>query len=229
MNRAMLLNWFDLEDQDLATFEDWHNREHMIERLDVPGFTLARRYRSRDPEPTPGQAFLVAYDVTELDVLRSPEYLRRLDNPTPKTAIAVPLLKKLTRTAFDLVEDRRRGIPRHLATLRLSSEGRGLSDSERKTLRGELNAVYEESAFVTGVRLGRPDAKITHTKDQTQEGRATQTLARESYPWIVIVETTQEQEAAKAIDRITSLLARDAPGLELASAAETFSLVMSMV
>ena len=55
MKRALLFNWFDLPAGSEAAFDSWHNREHVTERLSVPGFVQGRRFVSID-RPEIGRA-----------------------------------------------------------------------------------------------------------------------------------------------------------------------------
>jgi len=53
----------------------------MVERLALPGFLRGRRYRKAGHSPE----WLTLYEADNLDALRSPEYLARLNAPTPQT------------------------------------------------------------------------------------------------------------------------------------------------
>jgi hypothetical protein len=53
----------------------------MVERLALPGFRRGRRYRKAGHSPE----WLTLYEANDLDALQSPEYLARLNAPTPQT------------------------------------------------------------------------------------------------------------------------------------------------
>src|SRR3954471_5348976 len=62
-------------------FNAWYEDEHLPERLAIPGFRSARRWIA---EGRPGEGkYLATYELDSPDVLRSPEYLARFENPTP--------------------------------------------------------------------------------------------------------------------------------------------------
>jgi hypothetical protein len=62
-------------------FDAWFQREHLEERLAVPGFLFGRRHQAIS-----GSAgYFNFYLVESPDVLTSKPYLERLDNPTPMT------------------------------------------------------------------------------------------------------------------------------------------------
>jgi hypothetical protein len=68
----------DMEEE----FNVWYDREHLPERLSVPGFERAQRYYLIDGE----RRYLALYDVSAFDVFDSPAYLATSgDNNTPWT------------------------------------------------------------------------------------------------------------------------------------------------
>lgn len=64
-----------------ADFEAWFQGEHLEERLAVPGFLFGRRHDAISGS----SGYFNFYVVERPDVLTSPAYLSRLDNPTPMT------------------------------------------------------------------------------------------------------------------------------------------------
>jgi hypothetical protein len=77
---AMVLS-FDIEPEAVDEHDDWHTREHLPERLSIPGFLRGSRWKALEGEP----AYLVLYEVADLAVLGSAAYLERLNHPTPWT------------------------------------------------------------------------------------------------------------------------------------------------
>ena len=63
-------------------FNAWYDSEHMAERLSIPGFLSARRWR-RDCKDGEGR-YLATYELTSPGVLESPDYLAHVgDNQSP--------------------------------------------------------------------------------------------------------------------------------------------------
>ena len=78
-----------------AEFETWFQREHLAERLAVPGFLLGRRHEAVSGQPR----FFNFYVTRSADVLRSAAYLARLDHPTPMTrTVMSEIFKDMIRT-----------------------------------------------------------------------------------------------------------------------------------
>lgn len=89
---AMLLN-FDIEDAAIAEHDDWHTHEHLPERLSIPGFRRGTRWVTLRGAPR----YTVLYEVDTLDVLASPAYLERLNNPSAWTQKMMPHYRGMNR------------------------------------------------------------------------------------------------------------------------------------
>lgn len=63
--------------EDEWEFNRWYDREHMRERVVIPGFMSAQRYVSTDRSPW---KYLAVYETEALETLRSPAYVKALSN-----------------------------------------------------------------------------------------------------------------------------------------------------
>lgn len=72
---ARLSIWTDVDPVHEPDFNRWYDREHMAERMAIPGFRRARRFATLDSCPRP---YLALYDVDALAVFRSPAYARAI-------------------------------------------------------------------------------------------------------------------------------------------------------
>lgn len=220
---ALLLNWFDIVPGKEGCFDDWHNREHVIERMSVPGFMQGRRFESVGEPRAEGHSYLVAYDAADIGVFESPDYAARLDNPTPLTAGVVPALRSLTRTVYRVEARRGGGTAAFVRTVRLPS--RSAAPADASGLRSAIDDLYAVPG-VSSVVLGCPDGRVTHFKDKTREGQATETLMRDDYPWIVMIEACRLRSLDDASHRLAAAVARLMPQASLL--ADTYQLVFSM-
>jgi hypothetical protein len=80
-------------------FETWYTREHLQERVAVPGFRCGRRYELRAGGD---RQFCAFYEVDTPAVLNSPAYLDRLNKPTPWTQAAMGSFRNMVRTVCDV-------------------------------------------------------------------------------------------------------------------------------
>jgi hypothetical protein len=78
-----------------AEFEEWFQHEHLQERLGVPGFLLGRRHEALSGNPQ----YFTFYVTRSVEVLQSPEYRTRLNNPTTMTRLIMSeVFKDMIRT-----------------------------------------------------------------------------------------------------------------------------------
>src|SRR4051794_30194811 len=77
--RGQLCIWTDVDLAHDADFNCWYDREHMQERVAIPGFQAARRFRAEDACPRP---YLALYDTDDLGVFGSAAYRKAFSNQT---------------------------------------------------------------------------------------------------------------------------------------------------
>ena len=76
---GLLALWNGVEASRAAEYHLWHTREHVPERVSIPGFVRAHRYvDGQGPLPS----CLTLYDLTTIDVLTSAPYRSLLENGT---------------------------------------------------------------------------------------------------------------------------------------------------
>ncbi len=115
LGRAAVVSWSQVDPSDQHDFLAWHNQEHMPERIALPGFLRGRRYAAVRAE----RSHFILYETTDFDALVSPDYLERLNNPTPWTRRCVAMLRDSIRGLCTVRHSRGRGVGGFLATLRL--------------------------------------------------------------------------------------------------------------
>ncbi|MDO8419583.1 MAG: hypothetical protein Q7S90_06050, partial [Rubrivivax sp.] len=79
MARGLLCIWTDIDPVHELDFNRWYDREHMQERVAIPGFQNARRFGAEGPCPRP---YLALYFTDNLDVFRSEPYAKAFANQT---------------------------------------------------------------------------------------------------------------------------------------------------
>lgn len=194
LGSGAVIVWNDVAPEGREQFYDWHDKEHIPERLAIPGFRRGRRYVRRGHSPE----WLTLYEATDLSVLVSPEYLERLNSPTPLTAST---LKHFRNTS--------RAVCRVVATLGSSSGGWALA--LRMAVPGEqtqaFRALLDERVFpramsstgVVACHLYAADANASYT--ETAEAR---TREFDVPAWVVLVEATRPDAAERAHELIAT-------------------------
>ncbi|KVL38764.1 hypothetical protein WS97_08305 [Burkholderia territorii] len=89
---GQLCVWTDIDPAHEADFNAWYDREHMQERVAIPGFTHARRFRATDGGP---RKYLALYVTHTLDVFRGDAYRRAF---TQQTAWSLANFERMTGT-----------------------------------------------------------------------------------------------------------------------------------
>jgi hypothetical protein len=96
IGEAALGIWMDVDAGGLEEFNQWYRRQHLPERLSVPGFLRGRRYESGGGGPR----YFTLYETADAAVLSSAPYLERLNAPTEWTRRALPLIRRMVRNAY---------------------------------------------------------------------------------------------------------------------------------
>ncbi|WP_306119794.1 MULTISPECIES: hypothetical protein [unclassified Roseitalea] len=86
--------WHDIAPEGREEFYAWHGREHMPERVAIPGFRRGRRYVAIEAD----REFFNLYEAEAPDVLTGPDYQARLNDPTPWTVATVRHFRGVARS-----------------------------------------------------------------------------------------------------------------------------------
>lgn len=98
---GLMAFWADIDSDYETRFLEWHNCEHMPERVSVPGFREGRRYRDLDGSPR----YLMMYFTENADVLGSDGYMVRLNDPTPWTRVSLGHFRNPSRNIYAVLAD----------------------------------------------------------------------------------------------------------------------------
>lgn len=177
----MLAIWNDIAPGGEAEFDHWHTREHVPERVGVPGFYRGRRYVAVSGSPR----YFTLYETESLDTLGGGAYVERLNNPTPWTSRALPLFRNNNRTACRVLASLGRGVGGSLAAIRLGpAEGR--QTELRAWLTEETLPAVSDQPGIVGVHLCEADLGATRVR--TEELRL-RDREDEVARWIILVES----------------------------------------
>ena len=105
LGQGVLAIWHTITPEGEPEYWRWHDREHIPERVGVPGFLRGRRYRSLERSLD----YLDLYEVEDAETLRSAPYLARLNDPTPWTRRMVPHFLNTLRIGYRVAASAGRG------------------------------------------------------------------------------------------------------------------------
>jgi len=112
---GIIVIWNDIVEESRADFLEWHSREHIPERVAIPGFVRGQRWFDQASCPQ----YLTIYATGDTAVLTSAPYLERLNNPTPWTRRAVAAFRNTSRAAGSLAWDSQGGNGGTMLTARI--------------------------------------------------------------------------------------------------------------
>ena len=171
--------WHDIAPEGRAEFYAWHGEEHMPERAAIPGFVRGRRYVALEGAPE----FFNLYETAAPAVLTGPDYLARLNAPTPRTRSAVQHFRGVARSLCEVAATHGEGQGGLIATYRYD-----VGDANAVRHRARMSATLERiggQAGIAGAHLLVTDPQASAVETAERKARGTATLVP---PWIVLIE-----------------------------------------
>jgi hypothetical protein len=132
--KGMLLTSMDIDPADEADFNRWYDREHLLERVAIPGFLEARRYVAHQGSPK----YLCLYSTAAFEVLHSPAYREKLAHPTDWSKRTTARFKNMIRAVARITISRGQGRGAALGIIRLRPPAGG-EEKLRAALREKLD------------------------------------------------------------------------------------------
>ncbi|MBU9604646.1 DUF4286 family protein [Burkholderia multivorans] len=149
---GQLCVWTDIDSAHEADFNAWYDREHMQERVAIPGFTHARRFRATDRGP---RKYLALYVTDTLDVFRGDAYRRAFAQQTAWSLANFERMTGTQRRVGELTIEAGDGEGAHLALFVLPPERIDVAQ-----LRARFDAALREPG-VHAARLFRTTPELS--------------------------------------------------------------------
>ena len=183
MKPGILALWNNCAEEGRIEYERWYMKEHLPERINVPGFRFGRRYTRLEGD----REFFTFYETDSEDVLWSPAYMRRLSNPTEWTQNVMNYFRDTIRTVCCRETSVGYATGGHVTTFRFSgTRVLGASDIQNIS-RIILNTISKQDGFCRS-QLWASTAKQTPSDTAETKIRG----ADEMLSWAVIIESTNE-------------------------------------
>lgn len=195
---AIIAIWNDITNELRDSFFEWHPREHMNERLALPGFLRGSRYIAVDADIE----FFTLYEATDTSAFSSPEYMERLGEPTPWSLQVLPGFRNNLRGVCDVTYSQSVADGGALMTIRLEASS-SCSQELQESLHAKLLPPILDRPKITGVHLAICNKSLSGTNTALQRGRTINTPN-----WIVMIEGSDEQ-ALKNIDGLSDQTLRN--------------------
>jgi len=207
----MLCTSMDIDPGDEAEFNRWFDKEHMEERVRIPGFFDARRYESLEGSPR----YLNLYETKALDVFSSSVYRERLANQTQWSLKIMGRFKNFNRIVGQISVSKGFGYGAYLGLVWLKPSGTREDDLRNWFAQKEFPLLIEMDE-VLSIHLLEPDPVLSGPPPGVSPSA---TQGEKGGRWIVIVEGTNSKTVSDVCQK------RFAPAIfkELGTAQEIHS------
>ena len=189
--KGMLLTSMNIDAVHEAEFNRWYDREHLEERVAIPGFLEARRYVAHQGNPK----YLSLYSTETFEVLDSPAYRIALANQTAWSKANIARFKNMIRGVARITVSHGTGRGAALGIIRLRPTPGG-EDKLRTAVRdkldpAKLDGIISMHLIENDPALSRP---ITDDPPVSDPG---------SGDWFVLIDATDVRAVSAAItDRL---------------------------
>jgi hypothetical protein len=200
--QAIIAIWNDITAEGRANFNEWHPREHMPERVGIPGFRRGRRYIALDAQIE----FFTLYEADAKSVLVGKDYKDRLNSPTDWSRRSVGAFLNNLRGICDVVFSKSNVEGAFLFTIRFDVEP-ARAEQVRNLLSADILPKLADAAEMTGAHLAICDQEMSGTNTSLQRTR------KIGVPhWIVMVEALTAKSAKQAGQSVMAALKSGATG-----------------
>ena len=190
---AVVAIWNGIRPEARQAFYEWHCREHMPERLAVPGFRRGRRLIAERGGPE----WFTLYEVDHPRALAWADYLARLNAPTEWTRRVVPNFTDVTRSLCRVILSCGTGVGGYMATLRCDPTP-GRSDELQDYLENLAKTACDRPG-IYGSHLCRLEREASLMPTEEKKSRANPTIVAE---YVLMIE-------AAVGDPLDDILAKD--------------------
>lgn len=199
--------WHDLLPEAKDNFYEWHNREHMPERVGIPGFRRGRRYIALQGTPE----YFNLYEADSPEVLSGQDYLQRLNAPTPWTREVVASFRNVVRGICRVLYSAGVGQGAVMLTLRFDVPKDAQAGIVR-LLRQQVLPAIADLRGITGVHLCRADEDGSRVETAEKKARTDGTAIPR---WILLVEGISARAVEAATQQVRTAMAAHAAVTDL--------------
>jgi len=189
---AVVAIWNGIAPEARDAFYDWHQNEHMPERVGIPGFRRGRRYVALEATPE----FFTLYETDSPQVLEGTDYLNRLNNPTPWTRRATAPFRNTARSLCRVALSLGTGQGGTIVTLRYDV-AEGSDEAQRQLLAHRVLPALADRPGIAGVHLCLADRAASTIETEEKKGRPKAMVPN----WVILVEGGSEVALLEAATR----------------------------
>jgi len=171
LGNAVLVNWGGILPDKETNYNEWHSKEHMPERISLPGFL--RGYRAVGVDGTEiNHKYFMMYEAEKKEIFVSKEYLERLNNPTKWTKEILSSYLSPSRTICSVISTKSIGLGGFILTIRfLDNNIQNQHHVERLKL---LTREVTDFQGVTGMHVLLGDSSYGQMNTEEKKHRSSQ-------------------------------------------------------
>jgi hypothetical protein len=191
--KGMLMTFSEIAPGVEEDFNEWYNREHIDERVWMPGFHRARRYVDNDGDAL--IKYFATYETDKVEDLSHSDYMELLKDQTDWSKKVMATFEKFDRVTARITIDQSHGFGGACAFARFFPAP-SVMDGLRSHLENELLPSLAARPGMIGAVLAENDLDVAN------EGRKAQGMAipeNETPQWIVLLEGQSTRETASAL------------------------------
>ena len=194
--KGMLMTFTETLSEDEVDFNEWYNREHIDERVWMPGFHRARRYI--DADGTAAFKYLATYETSVVQDLADPEYMELLKDQSDWSKKVMAKFTKFERITADITIDFSHGFGGGCSIAWFNPKPEVMDDL-RDYFRNEFLKEIVQKPEVVGAVLAENNLEVANKGRQAQ---GIEIPDNETPSWIIIVEAQDSVTASRSLSNL---------------------------
>lgn len=206
--KGAIIIWNDVAPEGLSEYYEWHNREHMPERLGIPGFLRGSRYVAISAPTSP--AFLTIYELADRGIATSAAYLARLNAPSDWSRRTMLHFRNMIRALTEVEASAGVGPGGVAAAVRFEDGAQGEAALVKARAASKRIEEISQMPRITGVHFCVTDAGASAAKTAESRHRGDSIVAPIA---CVLIEGCDDAAVATAVARLLHDCGLDGAGL----------------
>lgn len=191
----ILLTFTEVPAEVEEDFNEWYNREHIDERVDMPGFLRARRYKAINGRPK----YFATYETQRVEDLATPAYLARLADQSAWSKRVMAQFSSFHRMTGRVTCDLSHGIGGALTLIRFFP-AEAVKQPLRAWLAGEGLPALKARPGLLGASLLENDLEVSNAPALKQGVKDFPVVSEQE--WAVLVEGAEAGPTAAAANAL---------------------------
>ena len=194
--KGMLITFSETPPEVEENFNEWYNREHIDERVWMPGFHRARRYV--DANSNADIKYFATYETDKVEDLADPEYMELLKDQSDWSKKVMSTFTKFDRITANVTIDLSHGFGGACLAARFFP-GIGIMSKLRDNLAGNLLPNIVSTPGIIGAVLVENNLSVVN------EGRRAQGMEipeNETPEWIILIEAQDNKVLSRHANKL---------------------------